>query len=90
MTSDAASAGSLVVGGAAVAPWSEPFAADADQAIVAPSGMLLLCNPGAGWPVDANHRLLLLSASGGDVTYSAVVVGTLTASGSGSGSGSGE
>ena len=52
--------------------------------------MLLLCNPGAGWPVDADHRFLLLSASGGDVTYSAVVVGTLTATGSGSGSGSGE
>ncbi len=87
LTSDAESAGTLVVGGAVGAAWSEPFAADADQAIVAPDGLLLLCNPGAGWPVDADHRLLLLSASGGDVIYSAVVVGTLTAAGSGSGSG---
>ena len=87
LTSDAESAGKLVVGGATVAPWSEPFAADADQVIVDPNGMLLLCNPGAGWPVDDAHRLLMLSASGGDATYSAAIVGTLAGSNSGSGSG---
>ncbi len=90
LSSDAQSAGNLVVGGAATDPWSEPFAAAGDQAVVAPNGLLLLGNPQAGWPVDAGRRNLQLAADGGDVTYSIAIVGTLTADGSGSGSGSGE
>ena len=92
LSSDAASAGNLVVGGAATDPWFAPFATAADQAVVAPDGVLLLGNPLAGWPVDASDRNLQLAASGGDVTYSAAIVGAITAdaSGSGSGSGSGE
>ena len=86
VSSDAASAGSLAVGGAAADAWSA-FAAAGDQALVAPDGILLLSNPAAGWPVDANDRILQLAAVGGDVTYAVVIVGTLTAEGSGSGSG---
>jgi hypothetical protein len=89
LSSDSQSVGQLVVGGAAADPWSAPFVADADQAVVAPDGALLMANPGAGWPVDETHRNLQLTASGGDVTYSAAIVGTLTAAASDSGSGSG-
>ncbi len=87
VSSDAASAGSLAVGGAATDAWGAPFAAAGDQAVVAPDGILLLSSPAAGWPVDANDRILQLAAVGGDVTYAVVIVGTLTAEGSGSGSG---
>ena len=87
VSSDAASAGSLAVGGAATDAWSAPFAAAGDRAVVAADGILLLSSPAAGWPVDANERILQLAAVGGDVTYAVVIVGTLTAEGSGSGSG---
>jgi hypothetical protein len=89
LSSDAESVGNLVVGGAATDPWSAPFATPADQAVIAPDGLLVLGNPLSGWPVDAGDRILQLAASGGDVTYSAAIVGTLTAEASGSGSGSG-
>ncbi len=87
LTSDAASAGDLVVGGAAVNAWYAPFAAATAGAILPPGGSLLLGNPQAGWPVDAGDRILQLAAVGGDVTYSLAIVGTLTAEASGSGSG---
>jgi hypothetical protein len=87
LSSDAASVGSLAVGGAAANAWSAPFAAASDQAVVAPDGILLLSSPAAGWPVDSGDRILQLAAVGGDVTYSVVIVGTLTPQGSGSGSG---
>ena len=90
LSSDAASAGNLVVGGATIDPLSAPFGTATDEAVVAPDGLLVLGNPAAGWPVDASQRNLQLTASGGDVTYSAAIVGTLTAAASGSGSGSGD
>ena len=81
---DADSAGTLVVGGAGGDEWSAPFGADGDALQVAPDGAVLLANRQAGWPVDDANKLLKLSASGGDVTYSIALAGTLTAEGSGS------
>lgn len=83
------SGGQLLLGGAATEEWSEPFGADGDQLAVPPDSPLLLANRQAGWNVDEGNKNLKLAASGGDVTYSIAVVGTITAPGSGSGSGSG-
>ena len=81
--------GQLLVGDAAENEWSEPFGADGDQLAVPPDSPLLLANRQAGWNVDEGNKNLKLAGSGGDVTYSIAVVGTITAPGSGSGSGSG-
>ena len=79
--------GQLLVGGAAVNQWSEPFGADGDCAMVPADSALLLCNRQSGWPVDANNRNLKIAALAGSATYSIAVVGTTTPAGSGSGSG---
>jgi hypothetical protein len=83
------SGGQLLVGGAAADQWSEPFGADGDQVAVPPDSSLLLANRQAGWNVDDANKNLRLAASGGNVTYSVAIVGTLTAPDSGSGSSSG-
>ncbi len=79
--------GQLLVGGAAADEWSAPFGADGDQAVISPDGVLLLVNRAGGWAVDDSNKNLELAASGGDVTYSIAIVGTITAASSGSGSG---
>jgi hypothetical protein len=84
IVNDAGSAGTLVVGGAGGAEWSAPFGADGDTVEIPPDGALLVSNRNLGWPVDNAHKLLRLSATGGPLTYSAAIVGTLTATGSGS------
>ncbi len=80
-------AGNLLVGNAAANEWSEPFGAAGDQIVVPPDSPLLLANRRTGWSVDDANKNLKLAASGGDVTYSIAIVGTITASGSGSSSG---
>jgi hypothetical protein len=79
------SGGQLLVGGAAADEWSAPFGADGDQVVVPLDSPLLLANRQAGWSIDAANRNLKLTASGGEVTYSIAIVGTITAAGSGSG-----
>ena len=71
--------GTLTVGGAAGNEWSAPFASPGDQFVVPADSPWLLVNSQSGWPVDAAHRNLKLAASGGDVTYSIVIVGDLAA-----------
>ena len=84
LTCDASSTGRLVLGGAGNAEWSAPFGADGDTLEVQPDGAVFLADRKDGWPVDDAHKLLMLAAAGGNVTYSLAVVGTLTATGSGS------
>ncbi|MGD0897985.1 MAG: hypothetical protein ABR915_09110 [Thermoguttaceae bacterium] len=84
VVNDAGSAGTLVVGGAGGAEWSAPFGADGDTVEVPPDGAMLLASRMSGWPVDDAHKLLKLTARGGDVSCRIALVGTLTAAGSGS------
>ena len=86
IVSDTTSLGELLVGDAAADQWSEPFIADGDQLAVPPASPLLLANTQEGWEVDASNKNLKLAASGGEVTYSITIIGTITESGSGSGS----
>lgn len=80
-----AAAACLTVGGAAGDEWSGPFA-DAGQRLVVPGqGVLLLAAPAGGWPVDAANRHLRLAASGGTVSYSIALLGTLAIDAPGSG-----
>ncbi len=76
--------GELLIGGAGTNEWSEPFGADGDLATVPPDSTLLLTNRKQGWDVDSTNKNLKLAASGGDVTFSIALVGTITAGGSGS------
>ena len=78
------SVGNLVVGGAGGAEWSAPLGADGDTIVLPPDGALMLSNLRGEWRVDDANKLLKLAASGGDVAYSLVLLGTLTATGSGS------
>ena len=78
------SAGRLVVGGAGGAEWSAPFGADGDTIALPPDGALMLSNLQGEWQVDDANKLLKLAAAGGDVAYSLVLLGTLTATGSSS------
>jgi hypothetical protein len=70
--------GKLVVGNAASNEWSEPFGADGDTVEVPIDSCLLLSNRRCGWEVDDSNKNLKLLASGGDVTYSIAIVGTIT------------
>jgi hypothetical protein len=72
--------GTLAIGGAAGNEWSAPFGSPGDQIAIPPDSPCLLCNGQSGWPVDAAHRNLKLSANDGDVTYSIVIVGQLATS----------
>jgi hypothetical protein len=73
----------LIVGGAASNAFAYPFGYDTDTVIVPPDSPMLLCNRRWGWFVDGTHKNLKLEASGGDVTYSMVIIGT-TSLGTGS------
>lgn len=88
VVSHSASTGELLIGAATTDTWSEPFGDDGDQIAVPPDSPLLLVNRQSGWAVDDANKNLKLAASGGDVIYSVVVMGTTSASASGSGSGS--
>lgn len=78
------SVGRLVVGGAGGAEWSAPFGADGDTIVLPPDGALALSNQYGEWQVDDSNKLLKLAAAGGNVAYSLVLLGTLTAVGSSS------
>lgn len=84
ITNAGSSSGKLVVGGAGGAEWSAPFGADGDTVVLPPNGALMLSNLGDDWQVDDANKLLKLAATGGDVTCSIVLLGTLNAAGSGS------
>ncbi|MEN6556878.1 MAG: hypothetical protein ABFC54_01730 [Thermoguttaceae bacterium] len=79
--------GELRIGGAAEDPWSAPLGGETESVLVPADSVLLLSSRQSGWIVDSAARHLRLTASGGDVTYSLAVVGTLSASDSSSGSG---
>lgn len=89
-----ASDGTLLVGAADYDVWWAPFNSSADTIEVPPDSPLLLVNRENGWAVTKElssssssgesgaDRMLKVTASGGDVTYSIVIVG-LTWSSSG-------
>ena len=79
--------GELLVGGATTDRWVEPFGAAGDGVVVPADSAVLLSSRQSGWPVDEPSRNLRIAASGGDVTYSIAIVGTLTPGEPPSGSG---
>jgi len=80
----ATSGGRLIIGAAAANEWSAPFGSDGDTLHVELDSPVLLGCRKAGWDVDATNKNLKLTASGGDVTYSITIVGTITGGGSSS------
>ncbi|MEN6406838.1 MAG: hypothetical protein ABFC77_10230 [Thermoguttaceae bacterium] len=87
LVNESTDGGDLRVGGAEDDPWSAPLGGESDGVLVPADSVMLLSNRQSGWAVDSASRNLRLTASGGDVTYSIAVVGTLSASDSSSGSG---
>jgi hypothetical protein len=79
VTSSTASVGDLHVGGkAATTAWNSPFNSDDDALVVVkPGGMFMLHAPtDAAYAVaDTTNHLLTMGASGGNVTYSVMLVG---------------
>ncbi len=71
-----ATAGYLLIGGAAVDEWYTPFAAAGDKVKVMAGGQLLLANPGAGWSVAAGSTDLKIEAFTATVTYDIAILGT--------------
>jgi hypothetical protein len=69
--------GTLTLGGAPANEWSAPFGSPGDQIALPPDNSCLLSNARTGWPVSAAQRNLKLAATGGDVIYSIVLIGTL-------------
>lgn len=69
----------LRVGGAGVGAWAGPWSDD-DEAVLelGPGGCLLLCHPGAGWPVvEGTADLLRIDNPGSAAaTYRLAVIGT--------------
>ena len=78
IVNESTTGGQLLLGGAGSNEWSEPFGADGDIAKVPLNSPRLLANYGCGWEVDNSNRNLKLAASGGDVTYSIAIIGTIT------------
>lgn len=76
--STAATAGQLLVGGAASNEWKEAFGAAGDIVRVPIDSALLLSSRRCGWEVDDSNKNLKILASGGDVTYSIAILGTIT------------
>jgi hypothetical protein len=70
--------GQLIVGGAASNEWHECFGAAGDQQTVPLDGVWASSNPRCGWEVDDNNKNLKIAASGGNVTYSMLIIGTTT------------
>lgn len=71
-----ATAGYLLIGGAAADEWYAPFAAAGDKVKVMAGGQLLLANPGAGWSVSAGSTDLKIAAVDAAVTYDIAILGT--------------
>ncbi len=84
IVNESTSGGELLVGGAESDEWSYPFGADGDKVSVPLDSPLLLANRQWGWAVNDTHKNLKLEASGGDVTYSIAIIGTITTSATGS------
>lgn len=76
--------GELIVGGAAANEWMYPFGAAGDQVSVPIASATLLSNVQWGWAVNTTNKNLKIAASGGAVTYSIAILGTITTSASGS------
>jgi hypothetical protein len=71
--------GDLLLGGAEVDPWYEPFAAAIDRVKVPAGGALLMAHPRDGWEVVAGTTDLKLTAAGGDVVFDVAILGQTTA-----------
>jgi hypothetical protein len=87
VVNESVAGGELLFGAAAIDPWSEPFGNVGDRIAVPADSAFLVSSRQSGWPVDSAARNLRLAASGGDVTYSIALVGTLSPATPGSGSG---
>ncbi len=68
----------LVVGGAAVDEWSEPFGMAGDTIKVMPGSPLLLANVLDGWPVAASGATLRIASTGGPVAFDVAILGTMS------------
>lgn len=73
------SSGEMLVGGAASNEWHEPFGAAGDKLRVPLGSPMCLSCLHCGWIVDNSRKNLKLAASGGDLTYSIAIVGTVNA-----------
>ncbi len=78
--------GYLLVGGAPLDEWSEPFGASGHKVKVMPGSPLLLANVRDGWDVASGQGALRLQALDGSVSYDVAVLGTLLAGASSSSS----
>lgn len=67
--------GTLLIGGASLEQWSEPFGAAGDTLQLAPNSPLLLCNMIDGWPVTETSNALALQAIGGPVEFDIAILG---------------
>jgi hypothetical protein len=79
--------GTLIVGNAASNVWAPMFGADAHTIKVEPASAFINTNELDGWDVTATSKLLKLTASGGETTFSIAIIGATSAGASGSGSG---
>jgi hypothetical protein len=84
----AATSGSLLIGGASLEEWSEPFGAVGDTLNLPPNSPLLLSNVGTGWSVTETSNALALQAIGGPVEFDVAVLGVSPDVGSSSSSSS--
>ena len=93
--------GTLIVGNAPYDCWWEPFGAVNHTVEAPPDSPVMLVNRKDGWPVTGSpdsssssggasdaQRLLRIAAVDGDVTYSIVIIGTLSVPSDSSGSSS--
>ena len=71
-----ATAGYLLIGGAAADEWYAPFAAAGERVKVMAGGQLLLAHPGDGWSVSAGVTDLKIAAVDAAVTYDIAILGT--------------
>lgn len=76
--------GEVLVGGAASNEWMYPFGSAGDQVSVPVDSVVMLSNRQWGWAVNAGNKNLKIAADGGDVTYSIVIIGTITTPAGGS------
>jgi len=71
------STGTLVVGDAASDTWFAPFGSATDTIAVGPGSPLLITALETGWPVGTSAKNFKLTASGGSITYSIAIIGTV-------------
>jgi len=69
----------LLVGAAPANEWHEPFGTSGNTLKVMPNSPLLLANSRDGWPIDAQHAKLRLTAVGGTAVFDIAILGTLGA-----------